>query len=129
MSYFVLIFGGSTARRGFKGDLHVVPRAAGLCVPGSRQSLMVLSSVACRPSFVVRQSRQRHPVVPSSGTGSACGRSAHQQSCPGSQDIGALHSEQTVSMVDLQFRLRQTIAPRSNLSRTGDLTAAEIKPW
>jgi hypothetical protein len=75
------------------------------------QWLIVSTRVACRSSFVVRQSLQRHPVVLGSGTCSACGRSEHQQLCPGLQDMGVLHLEQNVFMVDLQFSLRWTIGP------------------
>jgi len=59
---------------------------------------MALAGAACSLSFFVRQSLQRHPVVAWSGTGSAGGRSEHQQLWPGSQDLAALQCEQTVSM-------------------------------
>jgi hypothetical protein len=55
--------------------------------------------VGCRSSLLVRQLRHRHPLVPWSGTGSVWGRSEHQQSCPGLQDMGALHCEQNAFMV------------------------------
>jgi hypothetical protein len=57
------------------------------------------SFVVFRSSLLVRQLRHRHPLVPWSGTGSAWGRSEHQQSCPGLQDMGALHCEQNAFMV------------------------------
>jgi hypothetical protein len=55
--------------------------------------------VVCRSSLLVRQLRHRHPLVPWSGTGSVWGRSEHQQSCPGLQDMGELHCEQNAFMV------------------------------
>lgn len=67
----------------------------------SKASPLFLPSrvVGCASSLLVRQSRQRHPLVPWSGTGSAWGRPAHQQSCPGVQVMGDLHCEQKAFMV------------------------------
>jgi hypothetical protein len=67
--------------------------------------------IPCVSSFAVRQLRQRQPFAGSSGTGSTCGKSAHQQ--PGSllQIIGALHWEQRVCMPSLSV-----ITPAFNIS-------------
>jgi hypothetical protein len=61
-------------------------------------SFAAVSWISC---FLVRQVRHRHPLVPGSGTGSVCGRSEHQQSCSGLQDMGELHWEQNAFMVVL----------------------------
>ena len=61
-------------------------------------SWVTLAAVS-RSCFLVRQVRHRHPLIPGSGTGSVCGRSEHQQSCPGLQDMGELHWEQNAFMV------------------------------
>jgi hypothetical protein len=58
------------------------------------QSWMGLAAVSWRSCRFVRQVRHRHPLVPGSGTGSVFGRSEHQQSCPGLQNMGELHCEQ-----------------------------------
>jgi hypothetical protein len=70
---------------------------------------MSLATVASGSSFLVKQFRHRHPVVPV-GTGSTCGRSEHQQSWPGLQEMGALHCEQSVFIVESQFSLRWVIS-------------------
>ena len=87
-------------------------------------SSIELARVTCGFSFFIRHSRQRHPVVAWSGTGSACGRSEHQQECPGSQDMAALHCEQTVFMVDSQFSLWRRIVfkPRGFYETANDTT-------
>ncbi len=88
------------------------PIAQPLTVPdrlGCGQSGMSLATVASGSSFLVKQFRHRHPVDPE-GTGSTCGTSEHQQSWPGLQEMGALHSEQSVFIVESQFSLRWDLA-------------------
>ena len=63
---------------------------------------MSLAAVASDSSLRVKQFRHRHPFVPV-GTGSAGGRSEHQQSWPGLQEMGALHCEQSVFIVEFKF--------------------------
>jgi hypothetical protein len=63
------------------------------------QSWMSSAAVSWGSCCFVRQVRHRHPLVPGAGTGSVCGRSEHQQSCPGLQDMGELHCEQKAFMV------------------------------
>src|SRR5580704_1427324 len=73
------------------------------------QSGMSLAAVASDSSLRVKQFRHRHPFVPV-GTGSAGGRSEHQQSWPGLQEMGALHCEQNVFIVEFKFSVSRVIS-------------------